>query len=470
MILLCDQYVGGNRACVAQKLRNSWPGVEKAPSRERGLGILWALALIFAGAGLGCGPEGPLRPHLVLVTLDTTRADHLGAYGYDPPTSPHFDALALEAHRYTAAYSTSSWTLPAHASLFTGQFPTTHGAQYAADGALALDRAIEAPAGVRARSLPDATPTLAGLLGRAGYHSAGFVAGPWLLRSFGLARGFDHWDDSGILDHGGRPAADVTGAAIEWLRTRPEGPFLLFLNYFDPHFPYEPGPDDARRFLPPGTDPDPTRREQWGALYDAEIRSMDASLGELLAFLREADLYDDTLIVVTSDHGELLGEHEEWGHGRLLYEELVRVPLLVKPAEAAPIARVIERRTQPVDVFRWLLEAAGVAPPPETAGPEHPVLAEVHSLSPKDPRRTRVAWLGDQKLHVREGAEPLLFDIRRDPRERVDRFSDDPARSRALVAELAAAFGALPARDPQGSVPEVDPATLEALEELGYLE
>jgi arylsulfatase A-like enzyme len=148
----------------------------------------------------------------------------------------------------------------------------------------------------------------------------------------------------------------------------------------------------------------------------------------------------------------------------------VRVPLLVKPAEAAPIARVIERRTQPVDVFRWLLEAAGVAPPPETAGPEHPVLAEVHSLSPKDPRRTRVAWLGDQKLHVREGAEPLLFDIRRDPRERVDRFSDDPARSRALVAELAAAFGALPARDPQGSVPEVDPATLEALEELGYLE
>jgi arylsulfatase A-like enzyme len=406
----------------------------------------------------------------VLITLDTTRADHLGAYGYRLDTSPHFDALALESRRYTEAYSTSSWTLPAHASLFTGKFPTTHGAQYAPDGALALGREIEAPAGVRARGLPASTPTLAGLLGQAGYRSAGFVAGPWLLRSFGLARGFDHWDDAGILDHGGRAAADVTHAAIEWLRARPEGPFLLFLNYFDPHFPYEPSPEDAKRFLPPGTAPDPTQREQWGALYDAEIRRMDASLGELLAFLEEEGLYDDTLIVVTSDHGELLGEHDEWGHGRLLYQELVRVPLLVKPAEAAPIPRVIEERTQLVDVFRWLVEAAGVPAPADTPGPEHPMLAEVHSLSRKDPARTRVAWLGDHKLHVREEAPTLLFDIARDPRERVDRFEDDPARSQALVAEFEAAFSSLPARPAEGAPPEVDPATLEALDELGYLE
>jgi arylsulfatase len=149
------------------------------------------------------------------MTLDTTRADHLGVYGYERPTSPNLDELAAHAEVYEKAYSTSSWTLPAHASLFTGRYPRSHGMRHDPAGELVLADAIDAPEGIRARGLSDEALTLAEILQAAGYRTGAVVAGPWLHRSFGLSRGFLHYDDEAV--HSARRAAEVTDGALRWL-------------------------------------------------------------------------------------------------------------------------------------------------------------------------------------------------------------------------------------------------------------
>ncbi|MEN8184047.1 MAG: sulfatase, partial [Myxococcota bacterium] len=271
----------------------------------------------------GCGSEAPReRPNVLLITLDTTRRDRLGLYGYERPTSPHLDELASHATVFENAYSTSSWTLPAHASLFTGRYPTSHGMRHDPEGSLILADAIDAPEGIRARSLDAEARTLAEILGDAGYQTGAVVAGPWLIGSFGLARGFEHYDDKGVA--AGRRAADVTTSALRWLDDVPE-PFLLFLNYFDPHLPYAPPPAYRRSFLPSDVSVNLRSSAQAPSLYDAEILYMDEQLGKLFRSLRERGLYDRTLIVVTADHGELLGDRGEWGHERYLWEPLLRV-------------------------------------------------------------------------------------------------------------------------------------------------
>ncbi|MCG8590281.1 MAG: sulfatase-like hydrolase/transferase, partial [Proteobacteria bacterium] len=162
--------------------------------RNRTRRILLAACALAVAA---CGGDPPGPPSIVLVTLDTTRADRLSTYGYERPTSPNLDALAREGVRYDRAYSVSSWTLPAHASLFTGKFPASHGVRHDPEGPLILAEAIPAaPEGVRARGMSAAEIPLAERLGHAGYATGGVVAGPWLMRPFGFDRGFDFYDDS----------------------------------------------------------------------------------------------------------------------------------------------------------------------------------------------------------------------------------------------------------------------------------
>ena len=340
----------------------------------------FAAVLVALGAVVACSPAGG-PPNLLLVTLDTTRADHLGPYGYPRPTTPRLDALARDAVLYTRAVSTSSWTLPAHASLFTGRFPWSHGARYDPEGPLVLADAIEAPRAIRARGLSPGAETLAGRLAAAGYDTAAVVGGPWMLRSFGLAEGFAHYDDDGITEYRGRRAEDVARGARAWLADWHDSgdgrPFFLFLNFFDPHFPYDPPPPHDRAFLPPDVEPDSRRRAQWKALYDGEIRYVDEQLGSVLDLLEERDLYDDTWIVVTADHGELFGEHGEWGHGGHLYQELVAIPLLVKPADARGAGREEASRVQVQQLFR----AVQLAAPLESGGQSDQALQGARSVT-----------------------------------------------------------------------------------------
>ena len=215
--------------------------------------LLLVRALVLAAfvALFGCAEAAPplaldaSRPPIVLVTLDTTRADRLGCYGYMRRTSPRLDEFCAESTVYTRAYSTTSWTLPAHASLFTGAYTYSHGARYDSKGPLVLADVIDHRGAhrYRARGLAAGAETLATRLGEAGYISAGFVAGPWMKRVFGLDLGFAHWDDDGIDHENGRRAEALTDAALSWLgswlkKSGGEQPLMLFLNYYDAHSPY----------------------------------------------------------------------------------------------------------------------------------------------------------------------------------------------------------------------------------------
>ena len=387
------------------------------------------------------------RPPIILITLDTTRADHLSCYGYGRPTSPNLDWLADESVLYERAVAPSSWTLPSHAALFTGRFTASHGCRYHPEGPLRLDRAIEAPDSwevFRARGLSPEEPTLAQLLGQAGYATGAVVAGPWMKKIFGLNKGFGFYDDSSISSVSGRLAPEVTKSAVRWIDGRGQEPFFLFLNYYDPHGPYTPPERFAWTFVPSGSDlrARQATREERVALYDGEILYMDRYIGQLVNELKARDLYDGALIVVTADHGELLGEHGRFGHGSYLHQGEIHVPLFVKyPAgEAGP-----ERRNdavQLVDVMALLFDRLALPLPPGVqAGrpPDigHPVVAEAYPLPAlTSDGHWRALVEGRHKLLWNSLGNHQLFDLKRDPGERENLFASRPRRAERMVDRL----------------------------------
>lgn len=273
------------------------------------------VALLF---GLGCHrPEAPLpadapKPSILLVTLDTTRADAIG------PATPSFNALAARGLQFPQAYTTAPQTLPAHSSMMTGLYPAGHGVHE------------------NGRPLPDRHPLLAARLGEVGYRTAAFVSGFPLARRFGLAGGFDVYDDE-LKEE--RSARETTDRAIAWLQTQPrQRPLFLWVHYYDPHAPYEP--------------PEPFRSRHAGNPYLGEVAAMDEQLGRLVR------AFGDGAIIVAGDHGEALGDHGEAEHGYLLYQSAMHVPLLL----AGPgITR--GRSDAPVStrrVFHTILDWAGL--------------------------------------------------------------------------------------------------------------
>jgi arylsulfatase len=276
-------------------------------------------------------------PTILLITLDTTRADHLGCYGYPRPTSPHLDRFAAESLVFEQAISSATWTLPAHVSLFTGKFTASHGVCKALDGELDLEIPQYGPEAVnhyRSRSIAADERMLAEFLSDAGYATAAIVAGPWMKRVFGLDRGFDVYDDENIETVNARPAEEVTDRALHLMSIQAEQPQFLFLNYFDPHFPYAPPSEFIQRltnsdssFVSDDISPGLQQRID---RYDAEIMYLDHHLGRLFEGMRSQGLFDEALIVVTGDHGEMLGEHGVFGHPGVVYQEAVHVPLIVK--------------------------------------------------------------------------------------------------------------------------------------------
>ena len=416
-----------------------------------------------------CGPEPVRRPSVLLVTLDTTRPDHLGCYGHAGGTSPSLDALAAESEVYDDALSTSSWTLPAHASLFTGQVPTRHQARYDERGPLVLTQAIEGPfERYRVRGLRKDAVTLAQILGEHGYATAAVVAGPWMKPVFGLDRGFQSYDAAGIREVNGRPANEVTDAALAWLGERDAVPFFLFLNYFDPHAPFDP---------PAGWRPElrPVIGNDLVALYDLEIRFMDEHFGRLLAALRARGLWDDLLVIVTADHGELLGEHSLWGHGFTLSQEELRVPLLIKfPAGDRRRGRRRER-VQLTDVLPTILGRLGLPAPADVQGGvlprvAHPVVAELQTTPAVNDRGSfRALFEGSWKYVENSGGATMLYDLAADPREHDDRSRGERGQADAMRARLSTYLDTLERAAPDAPDHAVDPDTVRALEALGYL-
>ncbi len=454
------------------------------------------LALVLAAASMllpGCR-GAPARPDVVLVTLDTTRADHLGAYGYARGTTPHLDRLAGEGVVYRRAWSTASWTLPAHASIFTGKHPTSHGAVFdATGGAATLGEVLPGKIyrRIKANRLGEAETTLAELLREAGYETGAFVGGPWMSPEFGLLQGYAH-QDADVRTLGGRPADRLTDRAIDWLRAQPrERPVHLLVNYFDPHRPYHPPPgyDDLPHARTPMTVKDlevfrgkPITARQRAALvdrYDGEIRFMDHHLGRLLEALRELGRWEDALVVVVADHGESFGEHNLMEHARWLYEEVLRVPLIVRFPGGRDAGRVREDPVSVVDLLPLVAREVGLALPEgvegRPVGERELVVAEsfrdalaIRILGPRFDRDLVSGIRWPWKLIVSDRGKAELYRLDRDPGERVD-LADGEAE-RALLAELERARSGFrpPAR---AAAPEaVSPETRERLRELGYIE
>ncbi|HEU4401871.1 MAG TPA: sulfatase [Candidatus Polarisedimenticolia bacterium] len=278
----------------------------------------------------------PNRQDIVLIVVDTLRADHLGIYGYPRSTSPHLDALGRGGVVFERAWGAAPWTLPSIMSIMTSRYPSSHRVEN--DGL----------------RLPEGIPTLAETLHAEGYATGGFVSHVYVTAPFGFARGFDTFEDFGLsrpeyrLEAGLEPTADrVTDAALAWLKPQASRSLFLFVHYFDPHWPYDPppayrdlfpsayrGPLDAShdalsKFQDPLTPIPEDYRRFLIDRYDGEIRFVDDQVGRLLDGLREAGRGERAWIIVTADHGEEFKDHGSMGHGRALYEETIRVPLLI---------------------------------------------------------------------------------------------------------------------------------------------
>jgi len=421
-----------------------------------------ASALLVA---IGCGRAPSVN--LLIISIDTTRADHLGAYGYEAAQTPTLDALAARGFLFRRHLTPVPITLPSHTTLMTGLYPPTHTVR---------DNV--------AFKVPQEAVTLAEVLRDEGYDTSAFVGSYPLAAEFGLDQGFDHYDDE--LERPGsraakgrfeiyfdeRSAGDVVDAVAAYHQDRdPLRPFFAFVHFFDPHQPQiPPAPYDMTfRQLP----------------YDGELAYVDEQIGRLLAFLEERGDLENTVVIVTADHGEGLGEHGELTHAMLLHQATLHIPLIV--AGPGIPAGETWAWTSSTQVFRTALDLVGVAPPALEHAPGHSLLPLIENdgVAPADyphftsyfetmaPRISQgwsqlTAWMEDDWRLV-HGPSPELFDVDVDPRELDDRFDDEPQVARGLLHGLRAFLAEHETTSVGEAAQEVDRETAERLAALGYL-
>ncbi len=431
------------------------------------------------------GGLGIERPNILLISIDTVRADHLGAYGYARETSATLDSLAREGVLYEHAISQAPWTLPSVASMLTGLYPSEHGAVSAET------------------RLPDGIETLAEALGRDGYHTVGITSHSFIDRRHGLAQGFDLFDESQIAGHEAVTSEPLTRLASEALAAAPAGrPFFVWVHYFDPHFTYVrhpefhfadgyDGPLQAplmARYLNlrvkeldrEGKSYTPEDLRYVKAVFDEEIAYTDRWIGRLLARLRDLELDRSTVVVLTADHGEYFLDRGRFFHGKDVYEPLVRVPLVV--AGAIPRELRGARVRVPVEVSsipRTVLQLTGVENPSipgtdllalATGDPAPlPVFAEGSYAWGEDQRKETVVLEGFKLIHNLDDGRHELYDLRADPGERNDLWGSGDGPDAAFVARLKHHLDRFPTRpEPTPTPIEIGPEEIERLRALGY--
>ena len=395
---------------------------------------LLAPAALLLAALLALAARPAPAPGVILLTLDTTRADVLGA------GTPVLSTLAARGTRWTQAVTPTPLTLPAHASLLTGLAPPEHGLRD--NGTAVLARQV---------------PTLAAAFSSRGYATAAFVASRVLDRRFGLARGFGHYDDKAPAEQIGeygypeRNARQMTDAALAWLAKRPAGkPFFLWVHYYDPHAPYSP----------PGMDPRAGERQR----YAGEVAYMDREIGRLLAGLPA-----NSLVAAVGDHGEALGEHGERTHGIFLYQSTMHVPLILA-GPGVPRGKAVAETAPTIRLASTLLRLAGAPaagfgePLPGLGGkPAGPVYLETRfPLSAYGWSPLEGMFDGRWKLIV--APRPELYDLGSDPGETRNLLNDQREQARRLKGELQAAQRSFRPRETEAA----DPELARSLQSLGY--
>jgi len=478
-------------------------------------GLLLGLGGVIGGAFVlflllrGAAPSGP---SFILISIDSLRPDHLGCYGYARETSPTLDRLAREGTLFETAWSSTSWTLPAHAALFTSLPDRVHGC-YDGDRWLARNRT-----------------TVAEAFKDAGYETVGFFSGPYLHPNYGLSQGFGSYHD--CTSYSDKTIALLQGKAPEnaespldlcfkditndivlesvtrWLDERPGGPFFMFIHMWDVHYEYIPPPPYDTLF-----DPDhrgktvspvypegvnlraavstrqPRSLEHLKSLYDGEIRWTDDTLARLFAKLKAIGHFDDTVIVVTADHGEAFGEHGVLGHHYTLFEEEVRIPLIIRYPPSVPAGRRVREVAHITDIAPTLLSLASLPPMPHARGrdltpllranpapwTETPVLSEL--LNPLVTGRQMALRTKRWKLaRLIDTGHVTMFDLEKDPGEQRPLSEPDfllpPEEVAALLKSTArklqeaARLLPVPVKRDTPPIPEM---TESHLRSLGYL-
>ena len=436
--------------------------------------LLPALACAFL---LSCAPKAARDgDNVVLIIIDTIRADRLGCYGYPLPTSPNIDAFASEATLFEQAVTCAPITLPSVSAMLTSTYPVFNNVRY--NGMFFLG---------------EENVTLAEILKERGYKTAAFVGGFPLDSRFKVDQGFDVYDDDfsnsiqkrkhGWIGHLAndfeRTGAEVNERAFEWLEKVKDERFFLMAHYFDPHLPYAP--------------PAPYNRD-FEIAYDGEVAYTDAQVGRLLGKLDALGLRENTLVVITGDHGEALGQHDEVTHGEFIYDTTVMIPLIIRHDEEAPRGRRVETQVRSIDIMPTILDLLGVPAGPHAQGrsllpafdgeiDERPALLEAtlhyyegESLGHKPMMITGLRTSEWKLVHValerdgKPGWVGELYDLSKEPLERTNVSEENPEVFRSLIERLNVITQARSA----GSLPkdnrlEMDAETREKLKALGYL-
>jgi choline-sulfatase len=397
-------------------------------------------------------------PDVFLITIDTLRADHVGCYGYKQVETPALDALAADGVRFAQAFTHSPITNTSHITILTGLLPSVHGV---------TDFGVP---------LSPQHITAAELLKKQGYRTAAFI-GAVILDSNtlapGLDRGFDFYDNFPKDDSKGadgktkprwgrveRRGMDVVAHAETWFDKHRVGPHFVWLHFYDPHDPYEPPPPFAEKYK--------------DHLYDGEIAYADSALARWIAFLKKADAYNNAIIIVTGDHGEGLGEHEEETHGLFLYDSTLHIPLILKPpsktAGASHPGSIVDSEVRTTDILPTILSIAGVAAPPELNGESLlPLIADKkneqmpsnHALFGETDYPLRWGWAPLRALRTAntkliEAPRPELYDLQSDPRELKNLYAleGNGNEVQSLQAEMAAWKAKFPASSNSGTPQE----------------
>lgn len=432
------------------------------------IGVLATAAILLAVAqrltsrffvDLASAPDSG-RPSVLLITLDTVRADHLGCYGYSQIETPAIDHLAAEGVRFSNAYAQVPITLPSHAVILTGTYPMFNGV-----------RDFTSP------SLRGDIPTLAEILRRNGYSTAAFVSSFVLNSMWGLNRGFEVYDDNVgfdvaranslyLLERRGDKTVDQM---IKWLNQREGKPFFAWLHLYDPHSPYRP--------------PEPFLSKYRSHPYDGEIAFDDVQVGRVIGRLHSLNLYENTLIAVLSDHGESLGEHREDEHGFFVYNATLHVPLILKLPGSSTQGRVVTQPVGTVDIAQTIAQTCKI-PPDQTRSfqgqslirtiVERPSASDEAVYAESYYPRNSFGWhelraVVTAEFKYIDAPRPELYNLRRDPAERLNAIAKESAVAASLrerLVNLERRFQSLE-RSPASA--KLDPETLEKLKSLGYI-